>query len=99
MPVCGRGDVEQDGKGGSRFISRVKQSYVRDVASQGHLPVVQIVEGCLILQFQGQSVGYLLKKKNLRVTELFYDYIQVEILFYNQPTKKYTKEKLITYFI
>jgi hypothetical protein len=71
---------------------------VRDVASQGHLPVVQIVEGCLILQFQGQSMGYLLKK-TLRVIELFYDCIQVEILFYNQPTKKYTKEKLITYFI
>ena len=70
MPVCGRGDVEEDGEGRSRLVSGVEQGYVGDVAAQGDLPVVQIAEGGLVLQFEGQSVGYLLEWIHLGLNDL-----------------------------
>ena len=39
---------------------------MRDVSSESDLPVVQVVEGGLIFQLEGEAMGYLLKQKQIR---------------------------------
>jgi hypothetical protein len=50
VPVGGRGNVQEDRKGGPRLVSRIEEGYVRDISSESDLPIVQIVESGLIFQ-------------------------------------------------
>jgi len=65
VPVGGRGNVQEDRERRPRFVPWVEEGYVRDVSSESDLPVVQVVEGSLIFQLEGETMGYLLKQKQI----------------------------------
>ncbi len=61
VPIGGGGNVQEDRKRRPRLVPRVKEGYVRDVASESDLPIVQVVESGLVFQLEGEAVGYLLE--------------------------------------